>query len=176
MPTQEKIDAIAEFKKAMEESQIAIATQYIGINAEQSTDLRRKLREGGVQFKVFKNTLVRRALDELELADAGAFLDGPTGWAFCEDPVSPAKVLKDYAKEVDKVAMRGGVLEGRVVSKEQLQALADLPSQEQLLAQVVGTIAMPLRNFVSVMSAPMRNFVNVVEQIRKQKEESGEAA
>ena len=173
MPTKkEKVDAVAEFKARVEENQVAIATKYIGITAIQSTELRRRLRKEGVQFKVYKNTLVRRALDDLGLSDANAWLDGPIGWAFSADPVAPAKVLKDFNKEIPKVEMNGGILEGRPVNKAQLEALAALPPREALLAQVVGTIAMPLRNFVGVLNAPTRDFVNVVDQIRKQKEEA----
>lgn len=173
MPTTEKEQVIAEFKERVEQNRIAIAARFIGINAAEATELRRKLRDNGVQFKVYKNTLAARALDEMGLSDAVPYMEGPTAWAFCEDPVAPAKVLKEYAKGNEKVAMNGGVLQGAVLTPERLQALADLPSREQLVAQTVGTIATPLRNFVSVMAAPMRNFVNVVEQIRKQKEEEG---
>ncbi len=171
MARPEKTEAISEFKERLEASQIAVATKFIGIKAEQATDLRRKLREEGVQFKVYKNTLVKRALDELGLSEAVEFLDGPVAWAFCDDPVAPAKILKEYNKDIPLVDMNGGILEGSVVGKSQLEALASLPSREALVAQVVGTIAMPLRNFVGVMSAVPRNFVNVLEQVRKQKEE-----
>ena len=176
MATQEKIEAIQEFKERMQESEIAIATSFIGITAEGATELRKKLREEGVQFKVFKNTLVKRALDELGLSDATAYLDGPTAWAFSKDPVAPAKVLKEFGKEVKEVTMRGGILGGKIVDSTQLEALASLPPREALLGQVVGTIAMPLRNFVSVLNAPVRNFVNVLDQVKKQKEEQASAA
>jgi large subunit ribosomal protein L10 len=176
LATPEKIEAVAEFKQRVENSQIAIATKYIGINAAQATDLRSKLRDGNVHFKVFKNTLVRRALDEMGLGGVGGVMDGPTAWAFCEDPVSPAKILKEFGAGVPVVEMNGGILEGKVVSKEQLTVLADLPSRDVLLAMLVGTIAAPLRNLVGVLSAPARNMVNVLDQIRKQKEEAGAAA
>ena len=176
MATPEKIEAVAEFKQRVENSQIAIATKYIGINAAQITDLRGRLRNGNVYFKVFKNTLVRRALDEMGLGEAGNAMDGPTAWAFCEDPVSPAKILKEFGADVPVVVMNGGILDGKVLSKDQLIALADLPSRDVLIARVVGTIAAPLRNLVGVLSAPTRNLVNVLDQIRKQKEEAGAAA
>jgi large subunit ribosomal protein L10 len=174
LPTAEKEQAVAELKERIEASQIAILTNYKGINAEQATGLRRQLRDSGVTFKVYKNTLALRVLDELELKDAAQYMDGPTAWAFSEDPVAPAKVLKEFAKGAEMVSMAGGILDGKVVGPDQLKALADLPSREQLLAQVVGTIAMPLRNMVGVLSAVPRNLVNVLDQIKKQKE--GEAA
>jgi len=125
---------------------------------------------------VFKNTLAKRVLDELDLSEAVTYMDGPTVWAFSEDPVAPAKIIKDFAKGVDVLRMQGGILEGRTISKEKLDQLADLPSREQLLAQVVGTIAMPLRNLVGTLEAVPRNMVNVVEAIRKKKEEEEGAA
>ncbi|NIA12439.1 MAG: 50S ribosomal protein L10 [Nitrospiraceae bacterium] len=176
MPKQEKIDAVAELKDRIQNNTIAIATQYKGINVAQATELRSKLRAGQVTFKVYKNTLVRRALDELDLLDAAAFMDGPTAWAFCKDPVTPARILKDFTKEAKAIILNGGVLEGKVVSKEQIEVLASLPTREVLLAQLVGTIAAPLRNFVGTLNAVPRNFVNVLDQIKKQKEEEGAAA
>lgn len=175
MPKQYKIDAVAEFKERVQTHMVAIATQYQGITVEQVTDLRRKLRDANVEYKVYKNTLVRRVLDELNLSDAAAFIEGPTAWAFSNDPVAPAKIMKDLAKEVKVLSMNGGILEGRVVSKVQVESLASLPPREVLLAQVVGTIAMPLRNAVGVLNALPRNLVNVLDQIRKQKEETAAA-
>ncbi|MCP4639702.1 MAG: 50S ribosomal protein L10 [bacterium] len=172
LPKPEKLEVVAEFKGKVEKSQIAIATKYIGINAEQVTELRSKLRDQSVEFKVFKNTLVKRALDDLDLSDVAACLDGPIAWAFCDDPVAPAKVLKEFNKGVPVVEMNGGILEGKAVSLQELNALAELPSRDALLAQVVGTIAAPLRNLVGVLNAPMRNMVNVLDQIKKQKEEA----
>lgn len=176
MPTQEKIESIAELKENIQASKVVVLTKYIGINAGQVSDLRKKLRDSKVRFKVFKNTLAKRALDELGLSAASVFLDGPTAWAFSNDPVAPAKILKEFAKDVKNVEMNGGILDGRVISRQQLGALASLPPREVLLGQVVGTIAAPLRNFVGVLNALPRNLVSVLDQIRKQKEESGTAA
>lgn len=172
----EKIADVAELKERLEKSHVAILTKYVGIKAGQVTELRRRLREAGVEFKVFKNTLASRALDELGLSGASKFMEGPTAWAFCADPVAPAKALRDFNKEVPVVEMSGGILEGKVVTKAQLDALATLPPREVLLGQVVGTIAAPIRNLVSVIAANQRNLVNVLDQIRKQKEEGSAAA
>jgi len=171
LPTPEKEATIAELKERIQNNEIAILARYIGINVEQVTDLRKQLRDQGALFKVYKNTLAKRALDELGYSEAAAFLDGPVAWAFCQDPLVPAKILKEFAKKVDRVGMNGGILAGRVVSAERLVALADLPGKEVLLAQTVGTIAAPLRNLVGVLNALPRNMVNVIDQIRKQKEE-----
>lgn len=172
MATPEKEAIVQELKEQIEGHAITILSQYQGINVEQVTELRNKLRAENVTFKVYKNTLAKRALDELGFSDAVEFMEGPTVWAFCEDPVAPAKVLKDFAKGVNAIVMRGGILDGKTVGSDQLRALADLPSRDQLLAQVVGTIAMPLRNLVGALSAVPRNLVNVLDQVRKQKEEA----
>lgn len=172
MPTDKKVADVAEIKERIEKSQVVIMSKYIGINAAQATSLRSKLRGGNVEYKVYKNTLGKRALDELGLGAAAEYLQGPTAWAFCEDPVSPAKVLKEFNKDVPLVEMNGGILDGKAVSKSQLEALADLPSREQLIAQVVGVLAAPMRNAVGVLSAVPRDFVNVIEAIKKKKEEA----
>jgi len=174
LPTEQKEQAIAELKERIEASQIAILTNYKGIDAEQVTALRKQLRDGEVTYKVYKNTLALRVLDELGLNDAAQYMDGPTAWAFSEDPVAPAKIIKDFSKEAEMLSMAGGILDGAVVGPDQLKALAELPSKDQLLAQLVGTIAAPLRNLVGVLNAVPRNLVNVIDQIQKQKE--GEAA
>lgn len=176
MPKPVKIEQVAEIKERLENASVAVMTKYVGINAGKVTELRKKLRDQGVFLKVFKNRLAQRALDELGLSGASSFMDGPTAWAFSKDPVAPAKILKEFNKETPVVEMVGGVLEGKVVSKAQLEALASLPGREVLLAQVVGTMAAPLRNLVGVLSAPTRDLVNALDQIRKQKEETGAAA
>lgn len=172
LPTPEKEQLIAEIRENISNSDVAIMTQYVGMNVAQATELRKQLREAGAKFKVYKNTLARRALRELGLEPAADFMEGPTSWAFCKDAVAPAKILKNFGKDVQFVVMRGGILTGSVVTGAQLEALAELPSREQLIAQVVGTIAMPLRNTVGVLSALPRNLVNALDQIRKQKEEA----
>lgn len=175
MARPEKEQAIAELKEHLQNSELAIATKYVGVSVGKVTELRRKLREQGVTYKVYKNTLAKRALDELGYGEAAAFMEGPTAWAFAKDPVAGPKVLKDFAKDANVIAMNGGILNGKMVTAAQLDALAALPPREALLGQVVGTIAAPLQNLVGVLSALPRNLVNVLDQVRKQKEE-GQAA
>lgn len=172
MARPDKVEAVEEIKAKIEGHSISILTQYQGITVEQVTDLRARLRGEGVTFKVYKNTLAKRALDDLGLSEAVAYIEGPIAWAFCADPVAPAKILKIFSKEVKAIVMRGGILDGKPVSSEQLQSLADLPSQDQLRAQLAATLAAPLRNFVGVLSAVPRNLANVLDQVRKQKEEA----
>lgn len=170
MARPEKETAVAEIKDSIQNNTVAIISKYQGITVAQVTELRNKLREQGVTYKVYKNNLAKRALDELGLSDAVMYMDGPTAWAFCEDPVAPAKVLKEFGKDVKVVVMQGGILEGAAVGADKLDQLADLPSRDQLLSQVVGTIAMPLRKFLGTLQAVPRDFVNVVDQIKKKQE------
>ena len=170
MPTAEKIASVAEIKERLQEHDIAIATQYVGIKVEAVTALRKKLRDAGCEYKVYKNTLATIALNDLGYGEAAQYINGPTAWAFSTDPVAPAKLLKELAVKNKFVVMNGGVLSGKVVSGKQLDALANLPSRHVLLGQVVGTIAMPMRNLVGALSAVPRGLVNVLDQIKKQKE------
>lgn len=171
MANEEKEAIVAEIKEKIQNSTLTIMSRYQGITVEDVTRLRVQMRGGNVTYKVYKNTLAKRALAELDLEDAAQYFDGPTAWAFCEDPVAPAKILKTFGKKVEQISMLGGILDGNVVGLDQLNKLADLPSREQLLAQVVGTIAAPLRNLVGTLNAVPRNMVGVIDAIRRKKEE-----
>jgi large subunit ribosomal protein L10 len=175
MARPEKEAAVAELKDDIEKSTVAILTQYQGITVEEVTNLRANLRAEKIKFKVFKNTLAKRALDELELSDAAAYMEGPTAWAFCEDPVAPARILKKASKDIEVLKIRGGILDGKPVDADMLNALADLPSRDELIAQLVGTLAAPLRNFVGTLQAVPRDFVGVLSAIQKKQEEGAAA-
>ena len=172
MARHEKEAAVEELKSNIEGSTIAIATQYKGITVEEVTELRAQLRAGNVVYKVYKNTLAKRALDDLGYSEAVEYMEGPIAWAFCADPVTPAKLLMEFSKNVKAIVMRGGILDGKPVGADQLNALAVLPSKDQLLAQVVGTIAAPLRNLVGALNAIPRKLVYAVDAVKKQKEEA----
>jgi len=172
----DKENSVAELKERIENHEIAVLTKYIGITAGQATELRRKLRDEGVTLKVYKNRLAKRVLDELGYNSAAEYLDGPTAWAFSDDPVAPPKALKAFNKELPQIDMNGAILQGSVISRAQLDVLADLPPREQLLAQTAGAIAAPLRSFAGALNALPRNLATVLEQVRKQKEEGQEAA
>lgn len=171
MAKPEKVASVAEIKERLENHDIAIATKYIGINVTDVTELRRRLRETGVEYKVYKNNLARRALRELELENVADFMEGPTAWAFSNDPVAPAKILREFGKKTQHIGMVGGVLDGRAITAEQLKSLATLPSRDELLSQVVGTIAAPLRKLAGTLNAVPRNLVSVIDQIQKKKAE-----
>ncbi len=177
MPTrQEKEQIVSELKDSFETAQIAILADYKGINVKKITELRAKLRNAGCEMRVAKNTLTKIAAKEAGIEGLDEYLVGPTVLTFSkDDPVAPAKILADFAKEIKQgLDIKAGVLEGKLVDKGEIKRLAELPPREVLLAKVLGGMQAPMYGLASVLSANLRNLVYVLEAIRKQKE--GEAA
>jgi len=151
---QEKQQLVAEVTAKLRESSCTVVADYRGLNVAQVTELRKQLREAGVEFQVLKNTLVRRATAEAELTELDAALTGPTAIAFSKDDVvAPAKVLSDFAKKNEKLKVKAGVVEGRVVDVAQISALANLPSREGLLSMLLSVLQAPVRNFALAVKA-----------------------
>lgn len=170
---QKKEQIVAEIKEKLEQSSSVILTDYRGLNVSQVTKMRAELRQAGVEFKVLKNTLTSLAANEIGLSELDQYLEGPTALAFSQDdPVAPAKILIKYAKEFKKLEIKGGVLEGKVVDLEAVKALADLPSREELLAQVLRGMQSPMAGFAGALSGLLRNFVYVLDAVRQQKAEA----
>lgn len=161
----EKEQAVAEVTEKLKGSSCTIVTDYRGLNVAQVTQLRKSLREAGIEFTVLKNTLARRATANAELSELDEFLTGPTAIAFSKDDVvTPAKILTEFAKKNDALSVKAGVVEGRVVGYDQIKALADLPSKEGLLSMLL-----------SVLQAPVRNFALAVKAVAEKKEAEGQA-
>ncbi|AYC30625.1 50S ribosomal protein L10 [Paenisporosarcina cavernae] len=141
----------------------AVVVDYRGLNVTQVTELRKQLREAGVEFKVYKNTLTRRAAEAAGLEGLNENLTGPNAIAFSsEDVVAPAKILNDFAKKNEQLEIKAGVIEGTLASAQDIKALAELPSREGLLSMLL-----------SVLQAPMRNFALATKAVAEQKEEQG---
>lgn len=167
----EKQVLVQELVEQLGQAKGAVLTDYKGINVNKLTDLRRQLRKEGVEFKVVKNTLAKRAANELGIEELNPYLEGPTAIAFSlEDPVAPAKAISNFIKANKMLEIKAGLVEGKVISLAGVQALADLPSREMLIAQVVGAMAAPLSGFVNVLQGPIRKLGYALEAIRKQKE------
>ncbi|WP_172199100.1 50S ribosomal protein L10 [Saccharibacillus qingshengii] len=148
---QEAVDVIAG---KLRESVSTVVVDYRGLNVSQVTELRKQLREAGIEFQVLKNSLVRRATAAAELSELDAVLTGPTAIAFgTEDVVTPAKILSDFAKANEALELKGGVVEGRVVGADELKALASLPSREGLLSMLLSVLQAPVRNFALAVKA-----------------------
>jgi large subunit ribosomal protein L10 len=148
----------------------AVLVDYQGMDVARSTDLRRRSREAGVEFVVAKNTLTRRAADEAGVEGLSEYLVGPTALAFSEDPVASAKLMAEFADQVESFALKGGLLEGaRVLNEADVVALSKLPGRDDLLAQLLGAIRSPIVGLVTVLNAPLRNLAVVLSQVAEQK-------
>jgi large subunit ribosomal protein L10 len=149
----------------------AVLVDYQGMDVAQSTQLRARSREAGVEFVVAKNTLTRRAADEAGVEDLSEYLVGPTALAFSEDPVASAKLMAEFAGQVESFSLKGGLLEGgRVLDEAGVVALSRLPGREQLLAQVVGGISSPLTGLVNVLNNTVQGLVIALNQVAEQKQ------
>jgi len=154
-----KVATIDEVKTRISNSTTAVVTEYRGLTVAQISTLRRQLRTLGADYKVFKNTLVRRAIAGTDVESLAEFLVGPTAIAFVDGDVSAvAKALRDFARETPKLIVKGGVVGGKPLSKSDLGALADLPSRDVLLAQIAGLLASPLRTMAGLLKAVPQNF------------------
>ncbi|WP_027410225.1 50S ribosomal protein L10 [Anoxybacteroides tepidamans] len=158
-----KQQIVAEIADKFRASKSTIIVDYRGLNVAEVTELRKQLREAGIEFKVYKNTLTRRALAEVGLEGLDEVLTGPNAIAFSnEDVVAPAKILNDFAKTHEALEIKAGVIEGNVATVEDVKALANLPSREGLLSMLL-----------SVLQAPIRNFALVTKAVAEKKEEQG---
>jgi large subunit ribosomal protein L10 len=141
-------------RERLSESSASVVTEYRGLTVAAMAELRRTLRASGGDFKVFKNTLVRRAIEGGDHAGLADHLSGPTAITFVSGDVSAvAKALKDFAKANPELIIKGGVLEGKPLSEKELKALADLPSREVLLSQLAGLIASPMQQLAGLFKA-----------------------
>ncbi|MDF2925337.1 MAG: ribosomal protein [Paenibacillaceae bacterium] len=149
----EKQQLVSEVTAKLQGSACTVVADYRGLSVAQVTLLRKNLREAGVEFQVLKNSLVRRATAEANLSELDSVLTGPTAIAFSTDVVAPAKILAEFAKKNDKLEIKGGVVEGRVVDQAQIKALADLPSRDGLLSMLLSVLQAPIRNFALAVKA-----------------------
>lgn len=152
---------VSEIKEKFENAQSIMFLDYRGLTVEEVTDLRNKMRAAGVEYKVLKNTMIKRAADSLGIDGLDGVLEGPTAVAIgTDDPVAPAKILSDFVKAAKKTEIKGGIVFGKAATKEEIQYLATLPSKEQLIASLM-----------SVINGVTSKFVRTLEAIRVQKEE-----
>ncbi|WP_199616581.1 50S ribosomal protein L10 [Paenibacillus alkalitolerans] len=149
----EKQQLVSEVATKLRESATTVVADYRGLTVAQVTELRKQLREAGVEFQVIKNTLTRRATAETGLTELDAHLTGPSAIAFSADAVAPAKILMDFAKKNENLKVKAGVVEGKVVDAAQIKALADLPSREGLLSMLLSVLQAPVRNFALAVKA-----------------------
>ena len=167
----EKAAKVAELKELLANSQAVVLVNYCGLTVSEDTELRKQMREAGVKYMVAKNTFTRIAAKEAGIEGLDGMLENNTALAFAaEDPVAPAKIAYEFSKKHEKLEIKGGLLNGAVIGTDEIKALADLQSREELLAKLVGSMQAPISGFVNVLHGTLRNFVYVLDAIRDKKE------
>ncbi|EJD8554167.1 50S ribosomal protein L10 [Staphylococcus pseudintermedius] len=157
----QQVDVIADQLKG---SVSTVVVDYRGLTVAEVTELRKQLREANVQYKVYKNTMLRRAAEKAGIEGLDEFLTGPTAIAFTtEDVVAPAKVIAGFAKEHEALEIKSGIMEGSVITADEVKTVGSLPSHEGLVSMLL-----------SVLQAPMRNFAYAVKAVGESKEENAE--
>ena len=171
MKLEEKQKITEDLHERFSKSAIVVVTDYKGLDVSAMNDLRRKLREEDIEFQVAKNTLLMRAAKDTEVALIQDYFKGPSAVAFSyKDPVAPAKILAQFAKDNKKFEIKGGVLKDKVLDVNAIKALAKLPSREVLLGQLLSVINEVPSSFVRTIAEIPRSLLNVLTAIRDQKE------
>ncbi len=172
MNKESKQQVVAELHEKLQRAKAVFLADFRGMNVGKATDLRNELRKASVEYRVVKNTLLDLASRETDKESLSPHYIGPTAIAFSyDDPVAAAKVLSRFAKEQQATfKLKAGILSGKVISVADIQALADLPSREVLIAKLLGTMQAPMANFVGVLAAVPASFVRVLGAIKAQKE------
>ena len=176
--TEQKKAIVADLKEKLTGCKGAVLTSYKGLTVAQDTALRVALREAGVSYHVIKNTMTRIAAQEAGLDELVPHLEGMA--VSMTDAVAPAKVISEFIKknkldDAGVLAIKVGVVEGKVVTVDEVKAIAELPSREVLIAKLLGSMQAPISNTVGVMGAVLRSIVTVLDAVRKQKEEQASA-
>ena len=175
MPTSEKVDKVEELTAAMSNAKAIYLANFTGLDVAKVTGLRNKLRDAEVGYQVVKNRLAKRAAAEAGISGLDEHLVGPTAIAFTsEDPIAPAKILQDFADEGDTLSIKSGFMDGQVLSPDEIEALSKLPSREELLGKVLGSVQSPMYGLAGVMNGLLRNLVGVIGAI-EEKQKSGDA-
>lgn len=168
---QSKQAAVAEVVDKMKRAQSIIVLDYRGLTVAEVSDLRSKFREVGVEYKVIKNNMLKRAADELKIEGMDDYFKGPTAVAFgYEDPVAPAKVLCKFVKDANKTQIKGGILDGKAMDSKGIESLSKLPSKEELIAKMLGSLNAPVTNFALALQAIPRGLACALNAVAGQKQ------
>ncbi len=170
MPTPQKEQILQETQAKIADVRGLYLADFSGLTVESMTALRRKCREQGVQFKVVKNTLLRRAFNDRGITELDAYLVGNTGLVFSPtSEMAPAKILSDFAKENDKLKVKAAVVDGRLFDSKSVAVLATLPSREVLLSQVLSTFIAPMTQFLAAVNAALATPANMADALHREK-------
>jgi large subunit ribosomal protein L10 len=177
MARPEKVAVVEEIRTKLDESDAAVLTEYRGLTVHELAELRATLRPSGTQYKVFKNTLARRAIEGRGLEEITDLFVGPVAIAFVHgDAAAAAKTLRDFGRSHEALVMKGGLLGERVITPNDLEALAELPSREVLLTQIAGLFQQPLTRAAGLFQAFPRNLAYGVKALIDQRVAGGETA
>jgi large subunit ribosomal protein L10 len=170
MPTAQKEQLVEEIKDKFAAAQATLLVDYRGLTVKEMQELRRNLREAGAELTIYKNSLTEIAMRELALPSMASFLAGPTAFVFAgDDPVAPAKALTSFSKEHEALELKGGLVESQVVDAASVKAIASLPSREEMLAKLLGSMINPLVGFARVLNGPVEAFARTVQAVADQK-------
>jgi large subunit ribosomal protein L10 len=176
MARPEKVAVVDEIRTKLDEADAAVLTEYRGLTVHDLADLRASLRPTGTQYKVFKNTLARRAIEGRGLDEITDLFEGPVAIAFVHgDAAAAAKALRDFGKTHEALVLKGGLLGEKVVTPNDIEALAELPSREVMLTQIAGLFQQPLTRAAGLFQAFTRNFAYGVQALIDQRVTGGEA-
>ncbi len=170
MPTPQKEEILRDTGERIRDVGGLFLADFSGMSVEKISLLRKKCREQQVQFKVIKNTLLKRAFNERGITDLDPFLNGPTGLVFHPvDAVTPAKILIDFAKEHERPRVKAAVIDGRLLEDQEIKKLASLPSREVLLQQVLGTVIARMTQFLAGVDAALRTPALMVDALERER-------
>ncbi len=163
---EEKKVAVSNLTEDLKSAVAGVLVDYRGITVEQDTELRRKFREAGVEYKIVKNSLLRFASKEVGLDDLDGVLHGPTAIAFHrEDMVAPAKIIADYAKTNDVIEIKSGFMEGKVISLDEIKTLASTPSKDVLIAKIMGSLNAPVSALARLLNTIVEGGTEIADLI-----------
>ncbi len=166
---EEKKAIVAEVSAQVANAEAIFIAEYRGIEVSQMTQLRAKTRESGMYFRVIKNSLVRRAVADTPYAELAKHMVGPLAYGISTDPVGAAKVLHEFSKDNEKFVIKAGAMGGQIMSHEDITALAALPSRQELLSRLLGTMQAPVTKFVQTLNEVPARFVRGLALVRDSK-------
>lgn len=169
MPNQKNVHQLAELTKALNDSQSVILTEYAGLTVSEQNALRTEADKQKSVFMVAKNNLLRLALKEKDASLADGMFDtlqGPTAVLFSQDPVAGAKIVSKFAEDHDKLKIKSGIMDGKIISQNEISALSKLPGREELLAKLLAQLQAPAQALVRQLNAPIQNFVYGLEALK----------
>ena len=166
----DKKAVVAEISAEVAKAQAVIVAEYRGLEVGKMTDLRRQARKSGVYLRVLKNTLARRAVEGTPFSGLSQHMVGPLIYGISPDPVATAKLMNDFAKANDKLVIKAGAMPNVVISAAEVKALASMPSRDELLAKLLGTMQAPIAQFVRTLNEVPSRFVRTLAAVNDKKE------